>query len=130
MLVLLISWHGALDVVHHRCVLSKSLFECLKISLFNCMIKKSFFVCLLLLSVCGCNSSTRVGAGNNNEVSVTEYQNSITDLDCVNLKSCSLLDEYVNALGQNCKTVETQSNDLIKYCKSPKSDYWEQIKVL
>ncbi len=94
------------------------------------MIKKTFFISLLLLlSLCGCNSSARVASGNNPGAAV-DIQNSITDLDCVNLKSCSLLEEYVNALGQSCKTVETQGNDLVKYCRSPDSGYWEQIKVL
>lgn len=93
------------------------------------MIRKSFLVCLVVLSFCGCNSSARVSSGNSTG-EVSEIQNSITDLDCVNLKSCSLLEEYVNALGQSCKTVETQGNDLVKYCRSSDSGYWEQIKVL
>ena len=86
---------------------------------------------MLVLSFCGCNSSARVASGNNaGSAAEIQNQNSITDLDCVNLKSCSLLEEYVNALGQSCKTVETQGNDLVKYCRSPDSGYWEQIKVL
>lgn len=87
-------------------------------------------VCFLWLSVSGCSTSTRVSAHNNDNL-VADHQNTVDEIECVNLNTCSLLEKYVNALGQNCRTVQTQGGDFQKYCKSSvNSAYWEHIRVL
>lgn len=87
-------------------------------------------ICFLWLSVSGCSTATRVTA-HNNDNQVPDYQNTVDEIECVNLNKCSLLEEYVNALGQNCRTVQTQDGDFHKYCKSlVNSGYWEHIRVL
>lgn len=93
---------------------------------------KSFFAGLFLLTVCGCSATSRVPAPlEDDNAAVADKQNSITELDCINQKSCSLSEEYVNALGQHCRALFTQEGELVKFCKpSEKTAYWEKIRVL
>lgn len=103
-----------------------------QLTIWNFKMKKPFFAGLFLLTVCGCSSTSRVPAPPPDDyAAVADKQNSITELDCVNQKSCSLSEEYVNALGQRCRALFTQEGELVKYCRpSEKSPYWEKIRVL
>ena len=92
--------------------------------------KLILIACFLWLSISGCSSAAKVSAYNNDNTG-SKFQNTVDEIECVNLNTCFLLEEYVNALGQNCRTVQTQGGDFQKYCKySVNSSYWEHIKVL